>query len=312
MNITIVTPAAAGSRHGNRNTAARWARLLRDLGHRVDIQVSWNGAAADLLIALHARRSHGSIDRFAGDFPGRALVVVLTGTDLYRDIRTSAAAQQSLAWATRLVVLQEMGVVELAPPLRTKTRIIYQSAQTVAAPPPLRRCFEVVVSGHLREEKDPFRCAAALAQLPAGGRIAVTHMGGAMSSGMTDAARRWAARETRYRWLEGLPHGKALRILARSRLMVLSSRMEGGRMWLPRPWRRASPSSLTHFGKHRHAGKGLRRLLPGRERARSRPLAMARRKRSSLYRLLQMQCPSGGISLRPRTSARAYAGCWPN
>ena len=88
MKITIVTPAAAGSRHGNRNTAARWARLLRELGHRVDIQVSWNGAAPDLLIALHARRSHESIDRFAGDFPARPLVVVLTGTDLYRDIRT--------------------------------------------------------------------------------------------------------------------------------------------------------------------------------------------------------------------------------
>lgn len=228
MNITIVTPAAAGSRHGNRNTATRWARLLRELGHRVQVSVFWDGAATDLLIALHARRSHESIDRFAGAFPGRPLVVVLTGTDLYRDIRTSIPARQSLALATRLVVLQERGVTELARPLRAKTRVIYQSAQWVAAAPPLRRCFEVVVSGHLREEKDPFRCAAALAHLPQKSRIAVTHIGGAMSSAMAEEARRWSAREPRYRWRAELPHGKAMRILARSRLMVLSSRMEGG------------------------------------------------------------------------------------
>ncbi|HZM45964.1 MAG TPA: hypothetical protein VFC14_14110 [Burkholderiales bacterium] len=29
MKIALVTPAAAATRHGNWNTAARWARLLR-------------------------------------------------------------------------------------------------------------------------------------------------------------------------------------------------------------------------------------------------------------------------------------------
>jgi glycosyltransferase involved in cell wall biosynthesis len=36
------------------------------------------------------------------------------------------------------------------------------------------------------------------------------------------------AREPRYRWLGELAHAKALRVLARSRAMVISSRMEGG------------------------------------------------------------------------------------
>jgi len=36
------------------------------------------------------------------------------------------------------------------------------------------------------------------------------------------------AREPRYRWLGELPHGAARRVLARSRVMVISSRMEGG------------------------------------------------------------------------------------
>ena len=228
MNIVIVTPAAAGSRHGNRNTAARWAALLRNLGHRVRVQVAWDGAPADAMFALHARRSHDSVARYALAFPERPLVLALTGTDLYRDIRHDVNAQESMELASRMVVLQEMGLMELAPRLRAKTRVIYQSAPRITPHQPLRHCFEVVVSGHLREEKDPFRTAAALAHLPRDSRIRVTHIGGAMSPEMARAAGAWAGREPRYRWLGELSHGKALRILARSRLMVVSSRMEGG------------------------------------------------------------------------------------
>jgi putative glycosyltransferase (TIGR04348 family) len=228
VKISIVTPAAAGTRHGNRNTAVRWGRLLRELGHRVDIRVSWDEAPADAMIALHARRSHESVRRFAAAFPARPLIVVLTGTDLYRDIRSNADARDSLRLATRLVVLQEMGLAELSATFRAKARVVYQSACAVPAPPPRRTCFEVVVSGHLRPEKDPFRCAAALARLPDASRIAVTHVGGAMDPAFATEARDWMRREPRYRWLGEQPHWRALRILGRSRLMVLSSRIEGG------------------------------------------------------------------------------------
>lgn len=228
MRISLVTPAAARSRNGNRNTATRWAGLLRELGHKVTIEQRWSGAAADLMIALHARRSHPSIRRYAQRFPERPLVVVLTGTDLYRDIHADEAAQESLALATRLVVLQELGAKALPGGLRPKVRTIFQSAQAVRAQPALASCFEVVVSGHLREEKDPFRAAAALAHLPAQSRIRVTHVGGALSAAMAAEARAWMAREPRYRWLGELPRARAQRVLARGRVMVISSRMEGG------------------------------------------------------------------------------------
>ena len=228
MKIAIVTPAAPGSRNGNRNTATRWAAFLRGLGHRVEVEQQWSGSAADLMIALHARRSHESIRRYAAAFPERPLVVVLTGTDLYRDIAQDSDSQASLALATRLVVLQELGPAALPRELRAKTRVVFQSAPAIARPRALTSCFEVVVSGHLRGEKDPFRTAAALEHLPAGSRIRVTHLGGALSGAMAGEARAWMAREPRYRWRGELPRGRALRVLARSRLMVISSLMEGG------------------------------------------------------------------------------------
>lgn len=228
MKIVLITPARPGSRHGNRGTALRWAAMLRELGHKVSVQVDWDGTPADAMIALHARRSHASMRNFVVCCPDRPLILTLTGTDLYRDIRVDEEAQASLALATRLIVLQEAGLHELEPVLRRKTRVIYQSAPRVTPLPQLKSCFEVVVSGHLREEKDPFRTAAALELLPATSRIRVTHIGSAMSPAMAKEATAWMRREPRYRWLGEVAHGKALRLLARARLMVISSRMEGG------------------------------------------------------------------------------------
>jgi putative glycosyltransferase (TIGR04348 family) len=228
MRISLITPAAAHARNGNRNTATRWARMLRSFGHRVEIEQEWGGGRPDLMIALHARRSAGSIARYAGTFPERPLVVVLTGTDLYRDIQFDDSAQRSLGLATRLVVLQDSGVKELASPLRSKTRVIYQSAQSIQRARPLASCYEILVSGHLRAEKDPFRSAAALGLLPASSRVRVTHIGGALSKAMAKEARAWMKLEPRYCWLEEVPRWRALKILARSRLMIVSSLMEGG------------------------------------------------------------------------------------
>src|SRR5512145_127990 len=124
MRIAIVTPSAASTRTGNRHTAQRYAAFLRAAGHRVRVASAWDGAACDLMIALHARKSHDSIARFRAHHPGHPLLVVLTGTDLYRDIRTDPSAQASLEMASLLVSLQEMGRLELARRLRAKVRVI--------------------------------------------------------------------------------------------------------------------------------------------------------------------------------------------
>ncbi len=228
MKIALVTPARPVAHSGNRNTAQRWALLLRELGHRVRVLTAWDGKPADIMIALHARRSHDSIAAFSAAYPARPLIVMLTGTDLYQDIRRDAKARLSLKLATRLVVLQDQGPAELARGLRKKTRVIYQSTLPIKHAPPLQSCFEVCISGHLREVKDPFRLAAALQHIPSQSRIRAVQIGGAMNPAMRREAQRWIRREPRYRWLGEATHGAALRRLARARVMVISSLMEGG------------------------------------------------------------------------------------
>lgn len=180
------------------------------------------------MIALHARKSHDSIARFHARHPARPLVVVLTGTDLYRDIQVDASAQSSLGMATLLVTLQDMGRLELPRRLRARARTVYQSARVLRWAQPPRECFRVCVLGHLREEKDPFRAALALAHLPEARDLEVVHVGDALSRAMAEEARRLMRTESRYRWVGGVPHSRALAWLARSHLLVVSSRMEGG------------------------------------------------------------------------------------
>ena len=234
MRIGIITPAPPRSGYGNRVTALRWARLLRQLGHRVTVAQAYAGEAYDLLIALHARRSYDSITHFRRDYPNAPVIVALTGTDLYHDLPVSDQAMQSLELATRIVVLQPKADDELLPHLQRKTRVIYQSAAAKPERPDSRRQtsrangFQVSVIGHLREVKDPFRTAMAARLLPASSQIRVVHIGGAMDEEMEIRARTEMKSNPRYRWLGEQPRWRTRRVLEQSRLCVLSSRLEGG------------------------------------------------------------------------------------
>jgi len=229
MNICLVTPAPAGSLKGNRVTALRWARLLRSLGHRVAIDVDYHGQRCDVLVALHAGKSHDAILRFRARHPNAPLVLALTGTDLYGDIHSDPRAQQSLELASRLIVLQPLGAEELPARLRDRVRVIYQSVEPLRSPrSPRKDIFQVCVMGHLRPVKDPMRTALAARLLPATSRVRVVHVGGALSDDMAEAARAEAATNPRYRWLGELPRREALRVLSGCRLLVLTSRSEGG------------------------------------------------------------------------------------
>lgn len=229
MKILVVTPAPSGSRKGNRISALRWANILRKLGHTVSISEKYNGQRADLLIALHAYRSAASVKKFKDEQPGKPLILALTGTDLYNHIYSQPEALHSMELADRLILLQSLGITELPTSMREKARVICQSFPTPTwSVKPLKRVFEVCVIGHLREIKDPFCAARASRLLPPTSRIRITHLGQALEPSMQAKATQEMSENPRYVWKGGLPRWKAHRILARSRLMVISSVMEGG------------------------------------------------------------------------------------
>jgi len=228
-HVLIVSPASARENNGNWQTASRWAHFLR-ARHQVAIAPDCSIAnAPDLLIALHARRSAPAVAAFARAHPERPCVVVLTGTDLYRDIGISSEARASLEVATRLVLLQPAGLAALPAPLRAKASVIFQSAPTMQPPSHglKRRHYDICMIGHLRAEKDPytFMRAASLVTSP---KARLLHIGGALESSLGQAASATQAVNPRYHWLGSLPHSTTRQRLARSHAMALCSLMEGG------------------------------------------------------------------------------------
>ena len=228
----IVSPALAEANNGNWRTAHRWARWLSD-DHRVRTVREWPDAHAagdSVMLALHARRSAGSIAGWARLHPQRGLAVVLTGTDLYRDIAVDADADSlhSLAVATRLVVLQPMAIAALPPEMRSKACVILQSVSSRAPlTKPNHRLLAVMV-GHLRDVKSPRTLMDAARLLPSASGIAIRHIGAAQEPLWADAARAAENDCAAYRWLGELPHPRTRDWIQRAHVLVHTSAMEGG------------------------------------------------------------------------------------
>ena len=209
-------------------TALRWQGFLGELGYSVEVTESWSGGDAGVLIALHAYRSHQSIVQFKKKYPSRPIALILTGTDLYRDMQNHSEVLQSMEMADQLIVLQSSALDSIPPSLRYKAQVIYQSVEIDLPDPVAKEDFLVSVIGHLREEKDPFCIARSLPLLPSDSKINVQHLGQAMNSQMEDLARNFNATLDRYQWIGEVSHADALRMLSQSRLMIISSLMEGG------------------------------------------------------------------------------------
>lgn len=229
-HILIVSPATASQNNGNWQTASRWARFLRG-AHEVRIGGGWSAQdpAPDLLVALHARRSSAALQAFTEAHPERPSVLVLTGTDLYRDIAEDREARTSLERAQALVLLQPAGLALLPQHLRGKARVIYQSAPSLRPHPRSNtpRHADVCLVGHLRLEKDPltFIRAAGMMTHPA---ARLLHIGGALDPELARAAQAAQAATPRYRWLGALPHAAARQRLKRCHAMAITSTIEGG------------------------------------------------------------------------------------
>jgi putative glycosyltransferase (TIGR04348 family) len=226
-DLVIVTPALADANNGNWQTARRWGRMLSG-AYRVRLAASWDGGDEAVMVALHARRSAASVSRWRKLRPAAPLVVVLTGTDLYRDIAADASAQASLQMADRLLVLNQLGPQSLPQDLRPRARVVLQSCasrQTLRKTPEHLRALMV---GHLRAEKSPHTFFDAARLLQSHVDIRLDHIGAPLDPALGTQATALMAENPRYRWLGGLTHAATRGRIQAAHLLVHASRMEGG------------------------------------------------------------------------------------
>ena len=245
-SVVIISPALAAANNGNWQTARRWQQLLQSAtlpGARLSVRIvsQWpDGPLAahdDCMLALHARRSAPSVQAWAQKHGGVAdhaddaaagLAVVLTGTDLYRDIQTDPQAQRSLKLAQRLVVLQSLGLQALPTELQARTQVIFQSTSQRQILPKSAHRLRALMVGHLREEKSPQTLFAVARLLGAQDGIFIDHVGSPLDPALAELAQATAAACPHYRWLGGLPHEATRRRIQRAHVLVHASRMEGG------------------------------------------------------------------------------------
>ncbi len=229
-NIVIVSPALSDANNGNWQTAKRWAQLLSPQ-YRTRIVKDWpdiHAQSDDTLIALHARRSAASVAAWHAQHGSARLVVVLTGTDLYRDIHTDTQAQQSLDAAGALVVLQGLGLNALQPQHRAKAQVVLQSTSSRQTLPKTKKRLHAVMVGHLRDEKLPQTLFAAARLLQAREDISIEHIGAGLDADLTQSAMDTEATCALYRWLGALKHTQTRGKIQRAHVLVHTSKMEGG------------------------------------------------------------------------------------
>ena len=230
-SIVIVTPALADANNGNWQTASRWARMLAPR-YRARIVQHWpDGDASerdDAMIALHAVRSLASINMWSGIRGKHGLAVVMTGTDLYGIDGMDPLSGEALSLAQHVVVLQELGKEMLPSPVRSKARVIFQSATKRPTLTKSHSRLRAVMVGHLRDVKSPETLFDAALQLRGERDIFIDHIGEALDASLGARARATAKGAPNYRWLGGLPHEDVRRRIQRAHLLVHTSRAEGG------------------------------------------------------------------------------------
>jgi putative glycosyltransferase (TIGR04348 family) len=229
MIIRFLAPATLTIRNGNVVTSDRWRSIFESLGHRVVSGPETAGETSDLLVVFNAYKNREAIRDAVMTGASTRIVICLTGTDLYQDLKNDPTAEDVLYRADQLVVLHPLASDELPPAVRGRTMVIYQSA----APPrisPIKETesFDVCVISHLRQVKDPLRAARAARLLPPESEIRVFLVGKALSDELAEEAAREVAGNPRFHWLGEQSGQRTAEIIQKSRLLVLSSLFEGG------------------------------------------------------------------------------------
>jgi putative glycosyltransferase (TIGR04348 family) len=302
-SIVLVTPALADANNGNWQTARRWARFLA-AAYRVRLAADWQAGDEALMIALHARRSAGSVAAWRQAHPSRPLLLVLTGTDLYRDIEHDASAQRSLALADRLVVLNALGPQRLPEALRSRCTVLLQSCSARQPLAKTGRHLRALMVGHLRDEKDPLTYLRAVQRLAGRADLRFDHIGAALDQALGAQAEALAARQGSYRWLDALPHAAVRRHIQAAHVLVHASRMEGGAHVVIEALRSGTPVLASRIdGNVGLLGEDYRGYFPAGDDAALAALLQRCRDDPDMLSGMRAQCDSRTALFAPETES---------
>ncbi len=307
-DIVIVTPALADANNGNWQTARRWGRMLSG-AYRVRLASSWDEGDEAVMVALHARRSAASVARWRSQRPWAPLVVVLTGTDLYRDIAGDASAQASLRLADRLIVLNQLGAASLPEDLKSKARVVLQSCAARRPVSKTQRHLRALMVGHLRPEKSPQTYFAAARLLLARPDILLDHIGAALDPALGVQASSLMAEVPCYRWLGGVAHAGTRQRIQAAHVLVHPSRMEGGAHVVIEAIRSGTPLLASRIdGNVGLLGEGYDGYFPRDDASALATLLQRLRDEPAMLAHLQRQCDARAALFDPaRESAALHA-----
>lgn len=229
MHILIASPYPLDSPKGNSVSAKRIESLLRQAGHHATAIHDSKTPQADALIALHATKSWKTISYFKDHHPGSRLIIYLTGTDLYRDLPDeNPDCLNALQMADQLVVSQETSLQSIPHQYLGKTHVVRTSIDRMEvaniAPVP-QPSFALIA--HLREVKNPFLMNKAMELIPDSDFHAYT-LGSALEHCAAAEARAWQRTDSRFKWLDNLPHPETLAWISQVTATLNTSHMEGG------------------------------------------------------------------------------------
>ncbi len=234
MKVLVTTPYEKNSLQGNTVTAKRVVSILLDCG--IDAAVlNKDGKAgnADVLIALHAKKSAHFIDDFLAVNSAGRVIIYLTGTDLYSDIPGGCEiCEKSMELADALVVSQEASLASVPEKYRAKAVVVHKSIQLpdvvmddVQAD--LNPSLFTVI-GHLRAVKQPFMAVESMQLLDDSVRMRLALLGKEVDFDSGELSRKWQAQDPRFQWMGGVEYTETLRWMQRSVATINTSLAEGG------------------------------------------------------------------------------------
>ena len=227
MKILLHSPVSTVRRNGNRQTSSEWEKILVGAGHEVRSIGHYEGESADLLVALHAVKSREAVLGYRETNPTGKVILALSGTDIYPE--PSEEARDTMARSDVLITLQRKAVEQIPVELQDRAVPVIQASECLAPKPDLsNHPFSACVVGHLRDVKDPLLAAKASRLLPKDSAMQIHHAGGILEEHYARLVAKEEKENPRYVWLGELSEYDIAKLIAGSRLLILTSLSEGG------------------------------------------------------------------------------------